>query len=90
MSTYVWNLRQQDVIARSDDIAGKFAEDYRTLRNRYTLLLAMTAIVETDASEFVHTRDWRQKVDVVLGYNAPSLGDYSVTIVKSKIDIGIV
>lgn len=81
-STYVRDLWQQDVVARPDDVAGKFAEDYRALRSRYTLLLTMTTIIETDAGEFVHTRDWRQKVDIVLGYDAPSLGDYSVTIVS--------
>lgn len=81
-STHVRNLWQQDVVARPDDVAGKFTEDYWALRNRYTLLLTMTAIIEADAGKFVHTRDWRQKVDVVLGYDAPSLGDYSVSIVS--------
>lgn len=81
-STYVRDLWQQDVVAWPDDVAGKFAKDYRALRSRYTLLLTMTAIIETDADDFVHTRDWRQKVDIVLGYDAPSLGDYSVTIVS--------
>lgn len=37
----------------------------------------MAAVVETDADEFVHARDWRQEVHIRLGYDAPTLGDYS-------------
>lgn len=64
---------------RPDDVAGKFAKDYRTLRRRYTLLLAMSAVVEADTGELVHARDRRQEVHVGLGHDAPSLGDYSVS-----------
>lgn len=78
-STYIRDLRQQDVVAGSDDVAGKFAKDYRTLRSWYTLLLTMSAVVEADASELVHARDRRQEIHVGLGRNAPSLGNYSVT-----------
>lgn len=78
-STYVRDLRQQNVVLRPDDVAGKFAKDYRTLWSRYTLLLTVPAVIEADADELVHPRDRRQEVHVGLGRDAPSLGDYSVT-----------
>lgn len=49
------------------------------------MLLTMATVVESDAGELVHARDWRQEVHIGLGYDAPSLGDYSVNIVSNLV-----